>query len=90
MATLANAFPLNTFFLTVNPFAVSGNATAPDTRPALSRTDKRGAIALPLKLFESNYSMILLSSSCRGNETSLEYKLVSDIRDFSPDKSGSK
>ena len=52
-AIFANAFPEKTFFLTINPFEVSGNATAPDTRPAFSLADRRGASAFPFTLFEN-------------------------------------
>src|SRR5690606_20592988 len=40
IAILANAFPGNTLFLTMNPFAVSGNATAPETSPAFNLSDR--------------------------------------------------
>src|SRR5690606_7417256 len=40
IAILANAFPEKTLFLTVNPFAVSGNATAPETSPAFNLSDR--------------------------------------------------
>src|SRR5690348_11474370 len=64
-AILAKALPENTFFLTTNPLDVSGNATAPDTRPAFNLTDKRGAMALPSTLLEKTITVApVCSATC--------------------------
>ena len=51
-STFAKAFPEKTFFRTMKGLPASGSATAPDTRPAFSRADSLGAMALPSTLFE--------------------------------------
>ena len=51
-ATFPNAFPENTFTLHVKPFPVSGNAIAPEIKPAFKRTDKRGATAFATRSCE--------------------------------------
>ena len=51
--TLAKAFPLNTTFLTTNPFDVSGRLTAAATSPAFNLADNLAAIARPVLLCDS-------------------------------------
>ena len=53
----AKAFPEKTFFLTTKPLLVSGNATAPETRPAFNLADNLGAIAFPSTLFENTITV---------------------------------
>ena len=62
IVTLAKALPEKTFLRTLNPPDVSGNAVAPATRPAFSRTATLGAKAFPLELFEK--TMIFAPVCC--------------------------
>jgi len=47
---LANAFPVNTFFGTVNGSTLIGNPETPEPTPAVNFTDSLGANAFPAKL----------------------------------------
>lgn len=47
MFTSAKALPENTDLLTWNPLPVSGSFIAPETNPAFSFMDNRGATAFP-------------------------------------------
>ena len=62
-AILANAFPLKTVFLTVNPLLRSGNAAAPDISPAFSLTLNLGAIAFPDVLCENTITSAAKAST---------------------------
>ena len=52
MAILANAFPVNTFFLMMKGSKLAGNATTAETYPAFSLADNLGAMAFPELLFD--------------------------------------
>ena len=64
MATLATALPEKTFLLTTKPLLVSGNATAPETKPAFSRRQKVAQLPLPLELLENT---ITFAPVCFGH-----------------------
>src|SRR5690606_1089079 len=54
---LANPFPEKTFFLTIKPSPVSGNAMAPITMAAFNLIERRVAIVFPSELFENTMTL---------------------------------
>ncbi len=66
--TFAKALPEKTFFRTTKPLAVSGRATAPETRPALQPGSDAGRYRLTVHVVGENQDGGAGGGCCVGND----------------------